>query len=136
MGIKINIRKNPTFVDRFNFNISYNRLSAKSIFRLNFYEVKNGKPADNVLTENILVEIGPKQTGLITMDLKPYDIILTDDVIVSLEWVDSEGENNEDEAIFFSLGLMTNGTLYKKSSQGKFKKHSSLGVGFNIDVRI
>ncbi|WP_375587626.1 carboxypeptidase-like regulatory domain-containing protein [Flagellimonas aurea] len=136
MGIKINIRKNPTFVDRFNFNISYNRLSAKSIFRLNFYKVKNGKPVSNILTENILVEIEPKETGLITVDLKPYAIVLTDDVIISLEWIDSEGKNNEDEAIFFSLGLMTNGTIYKKTSQAKFKKHSSLGVGFNIDVRI
>jgi len=136
MGIKMKIRKNPTFVDSFNFNISYNRLSAKSIFRLNFYNVEKGKPADNILTENILVEIEPKETGLITVNLKPYDIVLSDDVIVSLEWVDSKGENKEGEAIFFSLGLLTNGTLYKKSSQAKFKKHSSLGVGFNIDVRI
>lgn len=136
MGIKINIRKNPTFVDAFNFNISYNRLSARSIFRLNFYNVKKGKPSDNILTKNILVEIEPKQIGLILVDLKPYNIILDDDVIVTLEWVDSEGKNNEGEAIFFSLGLLTNGTLYKKSSQARFKKHSSLGVAFNIDVRI
>ena len=136
MGIKINIRKKPTIVDAFNFNISYNRLSAKTIFRLNFYNVIKGKPDKNILNKNILIEIEPKQTGLITVDLKPYDIILMDDAIVSLEWVDSKGENNDGEAIFFSLGLLTNGTLYKKSSQAKFKKYSSLGVGFNIDVRI
>lgn len=135
MGIKINIRKNPTLVEAFNFNISYNRLSAKSIFRVNFYNIKNNKPFENILTKNILVPIEPKQTGQIKVDLKPYNIVLNDDVIVALEWVDSEGENNKGEAIFFSLGLMTNGTLYKKSSQADFKKHSSLGVGFNIDVR-
>ena len=136
MGIKINIRKKPTIVDAFNFNISYNRLSAKSIFRLNFYKVKKGKPGEKILKKNVLVAIEPKQTGLITVNLKPYDIILSDDVIVSLEWVDSKGENNDGEAIFFSLGLLTNGTLYKKSSQAEFKKYSSLGVGFNLDVRI
>ncbi len=135
MGIKINIRKDHTFVDTFNFNISYNRLSAKSIFRLNFYSIKRNKPLKNILTENILVTIEPKQTGLIRVDLKPYDIVLNDDVIVTLEWVDTDGENNKGEAIFFSLGLMTNGTLYKKSSQANFKKLSSLGIGFNIDVR-
>lgn len=136
MGIKVNIRKNPTIVDAFHFNISYNRLSSKSIFRLNFYNLKKGKPFENVLDNNILVPIEPKQTGLISVDLKPYDIVLNEDVVIALEWVDTEGENNEGEAIFFSLGLLTNGTLYKKSSQAKFKKHSSLGVGFNIDVRI
>lgn len=135
MGVKINIRKNPTFVNAFNFNISYNRLSSKSIFRVNFYNIENNKPQENILTENILVSIEPKQVGKITVDLKPYSIILENDVIVTLEWVDTDGENNKGEAIFFSLGMFNSGTLYKKSSQAKFKKHSSMGVGFNIDVR-
>ncbi len=135
MGIKINIRKTPTFVDAFNFNISQNRLSTRSIFRLNFYSIKNRKPFENILNENILAAIKPKQTGLITVDLKPYDIVLNDDVIVTLEWVDNDGENKKHEAIFFSLGLMANGTLHKESSQAKFRKFGSLGVGFNINVR-
>lgn len=135
MGIKINVRKNPTFVDAFNFNISYNRLSAKAIFRVNFYSVENNKPKENILSEGILVPIEPKQVGKITVDLKPYDIVLKNDVIVTLEWVDTDGENNKGEAIFFSLGMLNSGTLYKQSSQAKFKMHSSMGVGFNIDVR-
>ncbi|MEM1407201.1 MAG: carboxypeptidase-like regulatory domain-containing protein, partial [Bacteroidota bacterium] len=124
MGIKINLKKTPSFVDAFGFTVSHNRLSAKSIFRINFYSVKNNRPFENILTQNILVPIEPKQTGPITVDLKPYDIILNDDVIVSLEWVDNAGENKEGEAIFFPLGLFTNGTLYKQSSQARFKKHS------------
>ena len=135
MGVKINVRKNPTLVDAFNFNIPYNRLSAKSIFRVNFYSINKRKPDVNLLKDNILVTIEPKQTGNITVDLKPYGIVLTDDVIVTLEWVETKGENNKGEAIFFSLGILNSGTLYKKSSQAKFKKHSSMGVGFNIDVR-
>ncbi|WP_350286592.1 carboxypeptidase-like regulatory domain-containing protein [uncultured Croceitalea sp.] len=135
MGVKVNVRKNPTFVDTFNFHVSYNRLSAKSIFRLNFYNVKNGRPHENILNDNILIEVSPKETGPFSVDLKPYDIILQDDVIIALEWVAIEGENKEEEAIFFSLGMLTKGTLYKKSSQAKFKKYSSMGVGFNIDVR-
>lgn len=135
IGVKINIRKNPTIVDAFNFNIPYNRLSAKSVFRLNFYSINKGKPDVNLLNENILVTIKPKQTGNVTIDLKPYDIVLTDNVIVTLEWVETEGENIKGEAIFFSLGILNSGTLYKKSSQARFKKHSSMGVGFNIDVR-
>ncbi len=135
MGIKINVRKNPTFVDAFNFNISYNRLSAKAIFRVNFYSVENNKPKENILSEGVLVPIEPKQVGKITVDLKPYDIVLKNDVIVTLEWVDTDGESNKGEAIFFSLGMLNSGTLYKQSSQAKFKMHSSMGVGFNIDGR-
>ena len=40
IGIKININKKPTFVDAFNFNISYNRLSSDALFRLNIYNIK------------------------------------------------------------------------------------------------
>lgn len=135
MGIKINVRRRPTFVDAFNFNISYNRLSAKSLFRLNIYEIEGGKPSKNIMTESIIIPIDAKQTGLISVDLKSYNIVLKDDVIVTLEWVKNEGENNKGEAIFFSLGFFNGGTFHRKSSQAKFKKFSNLGVGMNFDVR-
>ncbi len=114
MGIKINIRKNPTFVDAFNFNIPYNRLSRKSTFRVNFYKRSDKYSFENILNKNIFISIEPKQVGKIKVNLKPYNIVLRDDVIVTLEWVETEGENNKGEAIFFSLGLLNSGTLYKK----------------------
>lgn len=135
MGVRINIRRSPTYVDAFHSFITYNRLSSRSVFRVNFYSVKKGKPDRNLLKSNILVGIDPKQTGVISVDLKPYDIVLHEDVIVTLEWVENIGENNKGEAIFFSLAILNSGTLYKRSSQAKFKKYSNLGVGFNIDVR-
>ena len=70
-----------------------------------------------------------------TIDLKPYDIVLKEDVIATLEWVANEGENKKDEAIFFPIGFFTSGTLRKETSQSRFKKFGSLGIGFNIDVR-
>lgn len=135
MGIKINVRRQPTFLDAFNFNISYNRLSAKALFRLNIYEIERGKPSKNIMTENIIIPVDAKQTGLISVDLKQYNIVLKDDVIATLEWIKNEGDNNKGEAIFFSLGVFNSGTLIKQSSQGKFKKHSNLGVGMNFDVK-
>ncbi|MGB5691714.1 MAG: carboxypeptidase-like regulatory domain-containing protein [Flavobacteriaceae bacterium] len=134
MGIKINIRQS-VLIDTFRFFISYNRLSAQAVFRLNFYEVISGKPGSNLMRQQVLIPIEPKQTGEITVDLKPYSIVLEDDVIVSLEWVDLKGKTKEGEAIFFPLGLFGAGTLYKESSQAPFKKLKSLGVGFNLDVR-
>ncbi len=135
IGIKINVRKQPTFLDTFNFNISYNRLSARALFRLNIYEIESGKPFKNIMTENIIIPIDAKQTGLISVDLKKYNIELRHDVIATLEWVKNEGENYKGEAIFFSLGVFNSGTLVKRASQGKFKKYSKMGVGMNFDVR-
>ena len=135
IGIKINVREQPAFVDTFNFNISYNRLSARAFFRLNIYEIESGKPSKNIMTKNIIIPIDAKQTGLISVDLREYNIELSDDVIATLEWVKNEGENNKGEAIFFSLGVFNSGTLIKRASQGKFKKYSRMGVGMNFDVR-
>ena len=133
MGIKVNVRK-PTLVDTFKFHISYNRLTSKAIFRLNIYNVEDQKSKENVLRENILVAIEPEQTGLISVDLTSYNITLVNDALVTLEWVDFIGEKKTEEAIYFSLALIGNATYLKKASQSKFKKHSSLGVGFYLDV--
>lgn len=135
MGIKINARKQPALIEAFNFNISYNKLSAKAIFRLNLYKIRGGKPDDNLLQESILIPIEAEQTGRISTDLKKYDIVLTEDVIATLEWVEVEGEVKTGESIFLSLGLFTGGTYHRKSSQGKMKKLRGLGVGFNLDVK-
>jgi hypothetical protein len=135
MGIKVKITKSPTFVDALNFHVSYNRLSAKSIFRLNFYTVDNGKPGKNILGKNIFVEVHPEQTGPISVDLIPFDIILYEDAFVTLEWVRNEGVNKMGEAIFFSLGIFNQGTVYKPTSHARFRKHSNLGVGLNLNVR-
>lgn len=134
MGIKVNIRK-PTLVDSFKFHISYNRLSSKAIFRLNFYNVEKGRPGQNILNDNIFVTIEPNQVGRISVDLMPYDITLTEDVMVTLEWVDFVGEKDMEEAIYFSLALVGNPTYFKRASQAKFKRQQSLGIGFYLDVQ-
>ncbi|MGB5461223.1 MAG: alpha/beta fold hydrolase [Eudoraea sp.] len=135
LGIKINLPKKPTFVNYFNFTISHNRLSAKILFRLNMYKINRGRPAENILTENIFIPIEAGQTGTITVDLKKYDIVLTDDIVVTLEWIANEGEVKTGEAIYFPLGLFSNGTYVKYSSQGILKKKRGMGIGFYMDVK-
>ena len=135
LGVRINVRKKPTFVRAFNFHVSYNRLSAKAIFRLNLYKIKGGKPTENLLKESILIPIEAGASGIVTTNLEKYDIVLTDDVIVMLEWVEAEGQVKTGEGIFLSLGMFTSGTYNRKSSQGRIKKLRGLGVGYNLDVK-
>lgn len=135
MGVRINARKQPALVRVFNFNIAHNTLSAKAIFRLNLYKIRRGKPTDNILQESILIPIEKGQTGQISTDLKKYDIVLSDDVITTLEWVEVDGEVKTGEGVYLSLGLFTGGTYHRKSSQGRMKKLKGLGVGFNLDVK-
>ncbi len=135
-GIKINIKKKPTYIDEFNFHISYNRFSAKALFRLNMYTLKDGKPDKNILKNNIIIPVDAKQTGLVTTDLRDYDIVASEDILVSLEWIGTEGKINNTEAIQISLGLLTGGTYERQSSQGEMKKIlKGMGLGYTLKVR-
>ncbi len=120
----------------FNFHISYNRFSARAIFRLNMYKIENGKPTENIMRNNVLISVDPKQTGMISTDLRDYDIVLSEDVITTLEWVGSEGEVKPTEALIISVGLLTGGTYERGSKEAKMKKKlKGMGLGFTMDVR-
>lgn len=135
IGIKIPIRNTPTYVDSFNFYVPYNQLQGKAIFRLNIYSIKDNKAFHNLLKENILVEVGPGQTGKIVLPLRQYNIILKDDVIVSLEWVAHDGNLQKGDRLSFSLGFFNHGTYVRYASQAEMDKKFGLGVGFNLNVR-
>lgn len=136
MGIRMNVGRRPTFVDSFNFHISYNRFSVKSFFRLNMYKIKNGKPVKNVLKESIIISVEPEQTGTVSTDLRKYNIVLTEDVITTLEWVDNEGEIKPTEALIVSIGLLTGGSYERGSKESKMKKKlKGMGLGFTMEVR-
>lgn len=125
IAIKINIKNNPTYLDKFSFNISYNTEDTAT-FRVNIYEARNGLPGENILPENIILKVNG-QTGKIEVDLTKYDLAVTTDIFIALEWI--EGRKNS--GIVFSAGLMNKGTYYRKASQGRWKK-SPVGVGFNL----
>jgi hypothetical protein len=136
MGIRMNAGRKPKIVESFNFHISYNRFSAKAIFRLNMYKIENGKPTVNIMKNNILIAVDPKQTGMISTDLRDYDIVLTEDVIATLEWVDTDGKVKPTEALIISVGLLTGGTYERSSKETKMKRVlRGMGLGFTMDVR-
>ncbi len=136
MGIRLNVNKKPNYVDAFNFHVSYNRFSAKSFFRLNIYDIVDGKPSQNILKNNIIISVEPKQTGMISTNLEVYNIVLTKDVIVTLEWIDNEGEIKPTEALIISVGLFTGGVYERNSKEAKMRKRlKGMGLGFTMDVR-
>jgi len=136
MGIRMNVGRQPMLVDNFSFHVYHNRFSARTSFRLNIYRLKGGKPVQNVLKENIVLKVEPGQTGRIGIDLRPYDIVLTEDVLVTLEWIDVEGEVSDTDVMAVSLGLLTNGTFERLTKEAEMKKVlRGLGLGFTMEVR-
>jgi hypothetical protein len=70
----------------FRANISFN--TYKEIkFRLNFYTLNNNMPGKKINTKNIYLNFKEKNGPLI-VDLRDYDLIVSDDFFVSLEFID------------------------------------------------
>jgi hypothetical protein len=128
-GVKIPIRHANTFIENLSFFIIQNTFEQLT-FRVNIYEMNNGKPGNNILTENILVNVVNKQTGKITVDLTPYNIYADRDVLVAMEWIDAKPTTSgrlDVAAVIFGT------TYYKQASQYQWAKKGT-GVGFGVNV--
>ena len=85
IGSRIRIKKSPTFIDDFNFHIVVNNYDTL-LLRLNFYDIKDGLPNNNLLNESILISTSVRN-GDVKVDLSEYYITVYDDFIVCLEWL-------------------------------------------------
>ena len=129
-GIRLSLGKKPVVLKSFSFNISYNRVDT-AVFRLNIYNFKGGSPHENILHQNILVPLG-KQTGRYTLDLTDYKLVLSGDVLISMEFIEGSYSRAGNGAIFLSAGFLNSATWHRLTSQAAWKKASGLGVGFNV----
>jgi len=129
VGIKIKIKKSPTYIDDFNVSITHNAHDTIR-FRLNFYDVKNGLPNNNILKENIIVKTNMKE-GVLTVDLRKYNIVMEDDFIVTLEWLEDLGI----DGLRFSMGFLGKAIIHRSTSQAKWEKTRGITIGFNVTAR-
>ncbi|MBA2610679.1 MAG: carboxypeptidase-like regulatory domain-containing protein [Bacteroidetes bacterium] len=129
LAIKLNIKHPQTHLKKFYLNIARNSIE-KPIFRFNVYNKDaKGNPKDNILTQNIIIETKEK-TGLIELDLTPYNLFVDDDVFISLEWIKDLGDV---KGLFFSAKLVGSPTYYRQASQDKWQK-IPVGIGLHAEV--
>lgn len=126
LGTIIRLKKSPTYIEKFNVSIANNDYDNLK-FRLNFYSVKKGLPDKNISQENIIVTTDIKK-GVLSIDLKDYNIVMTNDFFVSLEWI----EDLEKKDLSFSAGLFGNSLVTRKASQSNWEKTKGISVGFNV----
>ena len=117
MGIYIDVKRNPTFVQEFNLYITENKYDTFK-FRLNFYSVKNGLPDKNLLDKNIIASFAKKE-GKLSVDLRQYNIMLEDDVIVTMKWIEELGEHG---LAFATGGNWNRRAIVRHTSQGDWKE--------------
>lgn len=130
MGIYIDVKRNPTFVQEFNLYITENKYDVFK-FRLNFYSAKNGLPDKNLLDKNIIASFTEKE-GKLTVDLREYNIVLEDDTIVTMEWIEELGKHGLAFATSSSTA-QNRRAIIRHTSQGDWKTGGP-GIGITLKV--
>ena len=129
MGFVVRGRKRPMILKKFNVSLVENDYGPIK-FRLNFYDLVNGLPNENILNENIIVET-EIESGIITVDLTPYEIVIDEDFFIAIEWIEDLGLGK----LFFSGGFFGTSLIAREVSQGTWSVLGSASVGMNVEVR-
>jgi NifU-like protein involved in Fe-S cluster formation len=128
MGIFIKIKKRPTIIKDVSFDIKTKGLDTAR-FRLNVYSTKRGKPSKNILNDNVIIET-TTQDGLVTVDLSTYNIIVQDDFLITLEWI----EDYPEDSIHFGATIFSKPIWVRETSQANFTKVPIIGIGLSATI--
>ena len=128
-GLVIRIKRSPTYIQSFHASVAHNEHD-EIRFRLNFYNLKNGLPHENILNENIIITSTIKK-GMLNVDLRKYNIVMEEDFFVSLEWIEDFGDGD----LQFSIGFLGSPVIYREASQGHWTVIKGIGPGFNVNVK-
>ncbi|GAB3554577.1 alpha/beta fold hydrolase [Spirosoma fluminis] len=131
IGIRVSARKNPTYIEKVDFHISYNRYDSLTV-RLNIYQIEKNTPVNNLMNRPAIIKLG-KQTGRITFDLTDQPIEINGDVLVAVELLDGKG--GSDRGLYLSAGVLNGSTYYRRSSQGNWRQGKGMGVGMRVAVQ-
>lgn len=127
IGRRFNVSKGVNRLERYQFYVITNYDSVR--FRINVYRAKD---MQSLLPQNIYVTIAGKSRKWVEVDLLPYQIVTSDDVIVSVQWIDSVGKGT---ALQMPLQMPAVAThFYRYGSQDRWKKFRGMTTAMNLTV--
>lgn len=133
IGRKFFFKGSKHYLNKINVHTAYNFDTV--LFRLNIYAMKNGLPDSNLLAENIILElIGPK-IGWSSMDLKKYNLVYDQNIVVALQWI---GHSKRGKIAQLPISMPSFGAVhfYKFGSQDKWRRYNNMSTSINLEVEI
>ncbi len=120
IGALIGIDK-PTYIKSANFVLNHAK-GDSLLLRLKIYDYKDGVIGENLLTENILIQ-EKQRKGVISVDMRPYNLILNNHVLFALEWIRNFDElGNKGITFDVKKGKKLKGVYLRSNSQSEFLK--------------
>jgi cytoskeletal protein CcmA (bactofilin family) len=121
IATKINITHKNSKLHNLKFYVVKNNSGSIKV-RINIYRYNNGTPGENILKTNIYHTIS-KPFGEEEIDLEPYNIVVHDNIVVSIELVKVFGTYIDFE---FAASRFKGISFTRHLSQDKWKKYDNL----------
>lgn len=129
---KIRIKKSPLKLEDLSFNI-ITSISDSLLVRVNIYEIDKGLPGRNISKKNILHTIRKKR-GKIIIDLSPYNIIVDNHFIVSLELLKIYGNEVGIAISAFNDGARSYTRLLSQDRWRRMRKGTTIAFNLNTSL--
>lgn len=127
IGRRFNLPNRACRLEKYRFCVGTNFDTVT--FRINVYSARDFR---NLLTRNIYQTLGGKHQGWVEVDLEPYNIVLDEDIIVSLQWVD-----NTEKGTFLQMPIHMPAPAthyYKYGSQDRWRKFTGMTTPMNLTI--
>lgn len=128
IGIKMKAGKKPVQLLKLTFDVE-NRQQDSLPFKVNIYQFANEQPGDKLTSQEITGVIARGKTRPV-VDLSPYGIEVSGDILVTIEWLKSAPGPEAS----FAIGLFNGGTYHKDSAVAEWEKIPVAGIDFNMQV--
>ena len=129
-GTVIYLKHKPTKVLRANFNVARNQVGTVTL-RINLYCLDaRGRPTNEKLLRREVIVHTAVAHGPLTVDLTPDNLLLTEDFLLSLEWVGGADAAALHQGMAFSAGIgyADNDIYYRSTSQASWERLSAGAV--------
>jgi len=134
VGIEINAGRKPVQLMQLSFHTK-NDSNDSVLVKVNVYKMDGKKPGKiNLVTADVKGFIKCCNAGTVqlnTIDLSAYDIKVSGDILVAIEFLETKNDSN----ISFACGLFNGGSFYKKADNVTWKKIPVVGADFSVQVR-
>ncbi|MEQ8476861.1 MAG: carboxypeptidase-like regulatory domain-containing protein [Fulvivirga sp.] len=132
--------KKETFLKTANFTLNFTGTDSL-LFRVNIYKYNQGTIGDKLVDQDIIIRT-IQQKGTITIDLEPFNIIVKDDILLALEWIEDDNGKGNSGIMFRAKKSASSSNLYtKQTSFAPFLKLSQMisgapliNIGFYLEA--
>ena len=131
IGRRFNITKTSQ-LDEFKFYVGANNFDTIR-FRINIYDIKNGRPNQLLNQTDIITTLIDHQKGWANVDLATHPLFVKADVIVVVEWIEHSKNGRFLQLPITMPAFATH--FYKYGSQDKWKRFRGMSTAMVLTVK-